>query len=241
MPQLTISFDPVAGATGYEVCYKPSGGLTYTCASYAGSPVVISSGIDCGVNYDVTVKTLCANGLESSVVGALATKVECPPTAFCYEASILSEGASGVFVSYQPPGGSPTVEDATTLPLDIDGFHRQKYCSEVAVLLVDGNGDEVTLNNGSGVTGGSVGCTSDTDCRTTYYTAFPSSGLGETACNDQSHTLYSDCANIEVECFLFEDNVGTPLTGFDIVWIEGVLYEVNSTTGQVTGVSSQTC
>jgi hypothetical protein len=83
-------------------------------------------------------------------------------------------------------------------------------------------------------------------------TSFTGSGYGSTvagACNDagiNNRTLYSDCdaGSFGVGCFVYVDTFPNPLTGYTNVFIGGALgssWDLNSSTGQVTALSSEQC
>ena len=82
------------------------------------------------------------------------------------------------------------------------------------------------------------------------YTSFGGCGYGSTssgACNDagiNNRTLYSNCDNstIGVGCIIYSDSGGTtPLTGYTNVYLALVSWDVNSSTGAITAVSSEQC
>jgi hypothetical protein len=66
------------------------------------------------------------------------------------------------------------------------------------------------------------------------------------ACNDagiNSRTLYSDCdsGTFGVGCFVYVDTFPNALTGYTNVFMNGANWDVNSSTGQVTALSSEQC
>jgi hypothetical protein len=69
------------------------------------------------------------------------------------------------------------------------------------------------------------------------------------ACNDaliNARTFYSDCdaGSFTTGCYIYTDTSLTPLTGFTRVFIGGAIganYDINSVTGQITGLSSVQC
>jgi hypothetical protein len=69
------------------------------------------------------------------------------------------------------------------------------------------------------------------------------------ACNDaliNNRTFYSDCdaGSFTTGCYIYTDTSLTPLTGFTRVFIGGAIganYDINSVTGQITGLSSVQC
>jgi hypothetical protein len=81
-------------------------------------------------------------------------------------------------------------------------------------------------------------------------TSFGGCGYGSTtagACNDagiNNRTLYSNCDNsaIGVGCIIYSDYGGTtPLTGYTNVYLALVSWDVNSSTGAITALSSEQC
>ena len=80
MAELAINFTPVAGISSYEICYRPVGASTFTCVTNSG-PITITEGIECGVAYDVTVRTNCPEGdyatAQSTSVITVSNVLEC--------------------------------------------------------------------------------------------------------------------------------------------------------------------
>ena len=81
MAALSINFTPAPGITSYNICYRPVGATTpFICVDDSG-PILISVGIECGVAYDVTVRTNCPEGeystIQSTSVTTVATALEC--------------------------------------------------------------------------------------------------------------------------------------------------------------------
>jgi hypothetical protein len=81
---------------------------------------------------------------------------------------------------------------------------------------------------------------------------YDNSGRGNSvadACNDagiNARTFYSDCApgSFGIGCYVYVDTVPNALTGFTNVFIGGSIganYDINSSTGQITGFSSVQC
>lgn len=62
MAQLTISFTTDPSASFYRIKYRRAGTATYTTVTTTSSPMVISSGIDCGYAYEGTIQTVCTPG-----------------------------------------------------------------------------------------------------------------------------------------------------------------------------------
>jgi hypothetical protein len=86
-----------------------------------------------------------------------------------------------------------------------------------------------------------------TTTTTIAYDTFVGSGYGNTvneACSDASinnRTLYSDCSSISVGCTIYTTTAGTLLTGFTFVFIDGAVWDINSSTGVITNYSSIQC
>ncbi len=76
---------------------------------------------------------------------------------------------------------------------------------------------------------------------------FSNSGFGATegeACADAStnaRTFLSDCSSITVGCYIYYPNITIPLVGYDKVYTDGANYDINSATGQITGLSLIQC
>ena len=82
------------------------------------------------------------------------------------------------------------------------------------------------------------------------YTSFGGCGYGANvaaACNDagvNARTLYSNCDNVSigVGCIIYSDAGGTtPLTGYTNVYLALQSWDVNSSTGAITALSSEQC
>lgn len=81
------------------------------------------------------------------------------------------------------------------------------------------------------------------------YAAYSNCGYGNSpseACNDatvNARTLYSNCiGTISNGCTIYPISTGrVTLTGYDYVFIDGSLWLINSTTGEITGISPVQC
>jgi hypothetical protein len=94
------------------------------------------------------------------------------------------------------------------------------------------NGKVWDINNTNGI----IISFSSTQCELPEYFEFTGSGYGNnssTACNDaiiNNRTLYSNCENIGFGCEIYLDiNGTTPLTGYNNVFIEGGVWDLNLT------------
>jgi hypothetical protein len=80
-------------------------------------------------------------------------------------------------------------------------------------------------------------------------TSFGGCGYGSTAsgaCNDagiNNRTLYSNCDGLSfgTGCYVYVDTFPNPLTGYDFVFINLSVWNINSSTGQITGLASEQC
>jgi hypothetical protein len=79
-------------------------------------------------------------------------------------------------------------------------------------------------------------------------TSYTGSGYGNSeanACSDSTNnrTLYSDCGPFDfgVGCFVYVDTVPNPLIGYDYVFINGAVWDIDNSTGQITAYSSVQC
>jgi hypothetical protein len=80
------------------------------------------------------------------------------------------------------------------------------------------------------------------------YYSFSNCGRGNNdaeACNDagiNARTFYSNCdtGSLAIGCYVYVDNVGTPLTGYTHIFMQANWY-INSSTGQITGYSTEQC
>jgi hypothetical protein len=83
----------------------------------------------------------------------------------------------------------------------------------------------------------------------TSFTQFGGSGRGNSvaeACSDaisNNRTFYSNCDGLTfgVGCYVYTDSSGTPLTGYTNVFMNLSSWDVNSSTGEITAVSSVQC
>jgi hypothetical protein len=128
MAELSINFTPVPGINSYSICYKPVGATTFTCVEDSG-PIVITTGIECGIAYDVTVTTNCPEGeyssLESIPATATAAALQCPPPN-CISYTISTSAAGGRTSEYIDCDGNPqevTIGGAS-------GYDAQTFCAQ---------------------------------------------------------------------------------------------------------------
>ena len=85
------------------------------------------------------------------------------------------------------------------------------------------------------------------------YAEYTGSGYGSnvgSACNDAStangglgRTLYSDCESSEfgVNCYVYSDDFGNALTGYNNVFMHASNWDISSVTGRITALSSEQC
>lgn len=128
MAELSINFTPVPGINSYNICYKPVGATTFTCIEDSG-PITITTGIECGIAYDVTVTTNCPEGeygsLESIPATATAAALPCPPPN-CISYTISTSAAGGRTSEYIDCEGNPqevTIGGAS-------GYDAQTFCAQ---------------------------------------------------------------------------------------------------------------
>lgn len=84
---------------------------------------------------------------------------------------------------------------------------------------------------------------------TPAYNQFDFCGRGNSiadACNDavfNSRTFYSNCTSgtFGVGCYVYIDNLGTLLTGYDYIFMNGANWDIDTSTGIVTAYSSTQC
>jgi hypothetical protein len=79
-------------------------------------------------------------------------------------------------------------------------------------------------------------------------TTYSGCGYGTTegsTCNDteNNRTLYSNCDSLSfgINCYVYVDTFPNPLTGYNFVQINGETWDINNSTGQITGLSSEQC
>lgn len=133
---------------------------------------------------------------------------------------------------------------SSSLELAPDGY----YVSG-SVFYKIGNGNGGGINNGTFMSTGI--CIEEPPPITTY--TFNGSGYGNTvqaSCNDASiansgsgRTLYSNnnTSNFGSGSFVYTNSSGSPLTGSTNIFMNGANWDVNSSTGQVIGLSSPQC
>jgi len=88
-----------------------------------------------------------------------------------------------------------------------------------------------------------------TPTSTPAYIEFNFCGRGNSiaeACNDavfNSRTFYSNCTSgtFGVGCYVYIDNLGTLLTGYDYIFMNGANWDIDTSTGIVTAYSSTQC
>lgn len=147
MAQLAINFTPVAGISSYDICYRPVGATTpFMCVEDSG-PITILEGIECGVAYDVTVRTNCPPGQyatnQSTSVVTTATALECPLVCISY--TISTSSASGQTSAYINCEGNV---DQVTIG-GVSGFDSTTFCAkEDSVILA--TQCELTINGPCG-------------------------------------------------------------------------------------------
>lgn len=63
MATLTINFTSSGSAVTYRIKYRKVGTSAYTTTYATSSPAVITTGVDCGYNYEGTVEAICVEGI----------------------------------------------------------------------------------------------------------------------------------------------------------------------------------
>lgn len=126
MAALSINFTPVPGISSYQICYRPVGATTpFICVDDSG-PIIISVGIECGVAYDVTVRTNCPEGeystIQSTSVTTVASALECEPTGegTCYTIQMPYEtrirDGRDLYIGYSNPTEGIKLVSVNMLP-----------------------------------------------------------------------------------------------------------------------------
>lgn len=143
MAQLAINFTPVSGITSYDICYKPVGEGTFTCIESAG-PITITTGIECGVEYDVTVRTNCSTDeyltAQSPSVVTIATALECLPECISY--TISTSSANALTSAYVDCDG--VIQQVTVG--GVSGYDASTFCARANSVII--SGDCQLVNNG---------------------------------------------------------------------------------------------
>jgi hypothetical protein len=108
--QLTISFNLVPDIITYNICYKVVDSFEEPiCIESSESYVVITEGIECGVQYEVTISSNCPEGYSTTVslpATTLSNVAECLEGAgTCYSIEIPfevgSNGGETLFIGYE--------------------------------------------------------------------------------------------------------------------------------------------
>lgn len=244
MAQLTITFDPVAGASSYEVCYKASTDSVFTCVNTVLPSVTITTGIECETVYDVTVKTICSPGNESFLSSRTSNQIVCPQDTWCYFVSINSEDAIENFIEYTTALGQIVKTAVNTLILNSEGYYQGTFCSTILPKLVNSTSVVIPFTQNSHISGGTVSCGNSTSCKETLYVS-SGVGIGGDACFVLDKTVYSNCnpagPNFGAGCILYTDNVGTTTLAQTPALINGVLYNINVSSGAIIGVAETQC
>lgn len=148
MAQLTVNFTPVPGITSYEVCYVPTTGGTPTCTTASSSPVVITTGIECGVSYNVTVKTNCPPGEyqsdQSTAASTVATALDCPAEN-CISYTVSTTSAQAQTTAYIDCGGQ--IQQVTVG--GVSGYDATTFCAREGSVIL-GSESELTINGACG-------------------------------------------------------------------------------------------
>ena len=150
MATLTINFTPVSGISSYEICYRPVGATTpFICIEDSASPVVITSGIECGVAYDVTVRTNCPPGEyssdQSTSAVAIATALECPPEIVCVSYTISTTSAQGQTSAY-----IDCMDQIQQVTIGgVSGYDATTFCAKDGSVIVAGECN-LTINGPCG-------------------------------------------------------------------------------------------
>lgn len=137
MAQLTINFTPVPGISSYEICYRPVGATTpFICIEDSG-PIVITTGIECGVAYDVTVRTNCPPGEystnQSTSVVTVATALDCPAEP-CISYTVSTTSAQGQTSAYIDCVGS--IQQVTVG--GVSGYDATTFCAREGSVILAG-------------------------------------------------------------------------------------------------------
>lgn len=148
MAQLNINFTPIPGINSYEICYRPVGATTpFICVEDSGS-IAITSGIECGVAYDVTVRTNCPEGeystLQSTSVTAVANALPCPSEA-CISYTVATSSAQGQTSAYIDCVG----EVGQVTVGGVSGYDATTFCAREGSVIL-GNECELTINGPCG-------------------------------------------------------------------------------------------
>lgn len=233
MPQLKISFTPVATAVRYQVCYREQGTLaSYTCLYVTSSPAVMTSGIECGKTYEGYIITECdeLGTLQSAPLTFVSTILDCPP-AECVEIEVFGDNGTEERVS----------------------FDFQYECNGESFLGSVVNGQSVIICAQEGSVTSSSGAVSAVPTGMAcggpgpLTTEYINSGYGNSvseACSNAvpGVTLYSDCASIAQTCVIYTDAAGTtPLTGYNYIFIGGATWDIDPVYGTITGYSEIQC
>ena len=114
--------------------------MSFSCITVSSSPVIITEGIQCGVDYNVNVASICPPDLfsseESIEVSTIAKEISCPVPCVSYTLSTTS--ASGQTSSYVDCEGL----DQTVTIGGVSGYDATTICAQENSVVPGG---EVTV------------------------------------------------------------------------------------------------
>ncbi len=125
-------------------------------------------------------------------------------------------------------------------------------CSPNAPTVTQGNMNTFTQGSGCGYLPTTTTTTTTiaptTTTTTTSLFQYNDGGRGNSvaaACSDASNmrTFYSNCSTLTfgIGCTIYIDTFPNPLTGYTNIFINGACWDINSSTGVITGFSSEQC
>lgn len=133
----------------------------------------------------------------------------------------------------------------------VTGVDSTTTTSTTTTTTTSGSGTTTTTTTGSGTTTTTTTqpttTTTSTTTTTTTFSEFTGGGRASTAidaCNDAStndRTFFSNCSSINIGCYIYTTSTGTPLTGYTVVKIDGVVWRIGSGTGIIQNVDPVQC
>lgn len=141
MAQLAINFVPVPGISSYTICYRPVGATTpFVCVEDSGS-ITITEGIECGIAYDVSIRTNCnseeySTNQSTSVVTTSNTLACTPPPGlgYCHRVDVpyedLMYNGQMLYLHFMDPIAGYQLINTNMIPvIDTGSGYRFAVCT----------------------------------------------------------------------------------------------------------------
>lgn len=167
--------------------------------------------------------TTCAGSYVNTSIGLSTIETECIQTGslFVYEGTINSFTGCTI-----PPTATPTITPTLTKTPTLS---PSQTASQTSTAIT------ATPTQTQTVTPSSITLFEFTGC-----------GYGASvgaACSDSGNnrTFYSECSTITAGCTIYYPSYPTILTGYSHVFVDGAVWEINSSTGVIIQISATQC